>query len=257
MIMEKVLEKAQPYLEGRTVQDAVIGLSLIAVELDNGSIGVSYVLRKGLRGGCSVFPYGQQLLGKDASGAAAWAVSGGDNLQRAIGTAVLAAASQGQTLPDSETAERPFGIELRSSDIVGMIGNIAPVAEAIRPRVQEIYLFDEGKEKCGESGAPLLSQEEQPRLLPRCDLVLLTGTTVINGSVDGLLKLCDRAREVVMIGASTPVFPDAFAGSGLTVLAGSWWRRKYKEELFGKISLAGGMKDISGYALKKSVRVPA
>lgn len=255
MIMEKVLEKAQPYLEGRTVKDAVIGLSLIVVELDNGFIGVSYVLRKGLQGGCSVFPYGQQLPGKDAAAAAAWAVGGGDNLQRAIGTAVLAAAAQGQTLPDSETADRPFGIELRSSDIVGMIGNIAPVAKAIRPRVKEIYLFDEGKEKCGESGAPLIPLEEQPRLLPRCDLVLLTGTTVINGSVDGLLKLCSGAREVVMIGASTPVFPDAFVESGLSVLAGSWWRRESKEDLFRIISLAGGMKDVSRYAFKKSVRV--
>lgn len=254
MIMKTVLEKARPYLQGRTVRDAVIGLSLLAVELDNGFIGLSYILRKGLQGGCSVFPYGQQLIGQDAPGAAAWAVTGGDNVQRAIGTAVLAAASQGQTLSDSETADHPFGIELRSSDTVGMIGNIAPVAEMIRPRVKEIYLFDEGKEKCA-SGAPLIPLEQQPRLLPGCDLVLLTGTTVINGSVDGLLKLCSGAREVVMIGASTPVFPAAFAGSAVTVLAGSWWQSDHKEALFKKISLAGGMKDVSRYALKKSVRV--
>lgn len=254
MIMKTVLEKAQPYLQGRTVQDAVIGLSLLAVELDNGFIGVSYILRKGLQGGCSVFPYGQQLIGQAAPGAAAWAVSGGDNVQRAIGTAVLAAASQGQTLLDSETADRPFGIELRSSDTVGMIGNIAPVAEMIRPRVKKIHLFDEGKEKCA-SETPLLPLEQQPRLLPECDLVLLTGTTMINGSVDGLLKLCSGAREVVMIGASTPIFPAAFADSAVTVLAGSWWQGDHKETLFKKISLAGGMKDVSRYALKKSVRV--
>lgn len=254
MIMETVLEKARPYLRGWTVRDAVIGLSLLAVELDNGFIGLSYILRKGLQGGCSVFPYGQQLIGQAAPAAAAWAVSGGDNVQRAIGTAVLAAASQGQTLADNETADRPFGIELRRSDTVGMIGNIAPVAEMIRPRVKEVHLFDEGKEKC-ESKTPLLPLEMQPLLLPECDLVLLTGTTVINGSVDGLLKLCSGAREVVMIGASTPVFPAAFAGSAVTVLAGSWWQGDHKETLFKKISLAGGMKEVSRYALKKSVRV--
>ncbi|HOB28752.1 MAG: DUF364 domain-containing protein [Dethiobacteria bacterium] len=255
MIIESVLRSARPYLQGRKVKDVVIGLSLLAAELDNGYIGVSYVLREGLKGGCSAFPYGQQLIGEDATDIAAWAVNGSDHLQRAVGTAVLAAASRAQKLKDSEVPGRPFGIELRESDTVGMIGHISPVVKMIRPQVKELYLFDEGKSKCGRDGDPLFPVEEQPRLLPACDIVILSGTTVINGSVDELLKFCSCAREVVMIGASTPIFPDAFLKSKVSVLAGSWWKSEHKEDIFKIISLAGGMRDLGPYAIKKSVKV--
>ncbi|MGI6486519.1 MAG: DUF4213 domain-containing protein [Thermoanaerobacterales bacterium] len=58
--MQFKLQVAQPYLKNKKVSDAVIGISLIAVELDNGCIGISYVLREGLDSGCSIFPYGDQ-----------------------------------------------------------------------------------------------------------------------------------------------------------------------------------------------------
>ena len=48
MIIDKVLKTAEPYLEGRIIKDFVVGLALIGVELDNGSIGVSYTLRENL-----------------------------------------------------------------------------------------------------------------------------------------------------------------------------------------------------------------
>ena len=41
MIMEKVLEAAEPQLRGKTVRDFTIGLTLMACELDTGDVGVS------------------------------------------------------------------------------------------------------------------------------------------------------------------------------------------------------------------------
>src|SRR5690554_3337449 len=89
-------------LKERTVRDLVIGISLIALELDNGSLGVSYVLREGLQAGCSVFPYGREVIGREAADIAVWAVTGGDHVQRGIGFAVLGAASRAQKLEDAE-----------------------------------------------------------------------------------------------------------------------------------------------------------
>ena len=45
MILERIYEVAKPRLAGRRVIDIRIGLHLIAVELDGGPIGVTYVLR--------------------------------------------------------------------------------------------------------------------------------------------------------------------------------------------------------------------
>ncbi|NLZ31794.1 MAG: DUF364 domain-containing protein [Firmicutes bacterium] len=257
MIMEAVLKEAEPCLKGRTVSDLVVGISLIAAELDNGSLGVSYVLREGLQAGCSIFPYAQEVIGEEASCIAGWAVSGGDYVQKAIGFAVLGAASRALELEDAEKPGYPFGIEIKKTDTVGMIGYIKPVARMLMERTREVYIFDRGISICGGERGAVLPEKEQPRLLPECDVVLFSGTSLINGTTEKLLKMCSRAREVVMVGSTTPMFPRAFRGTGVTVLAGSWWKSGSKEEIFKKISLAGGISSLREYAIKKSVRVPA
>ena len=50
--------------------------------------------------------------------------------------------------------------------------------------------------------------EEQPKLLPECDVVFLEGTTVTNGTVDELLNV-PQSQEVVMLGPR-PHVPAAF-----------------------------------------------
>ena len=84
---------------------------------------------------------------------------------------------------------------------------------------------------------------------------MLSGTTIINGSVDDLLKMCAHARDIIMIGASTPMYPAAFIDTKVTVLAGSWWNKDYKDTIFKKISLACGISGLSKYTIKKSVKV--
>lgn len=255
MIIQSVLRQAKPYLQDRKIKDAVIGISLMAVELDNGSVGVSYVLREGLKSGCSIFPFGQQLIGQDAESAAEWVISGGDDLQRGMGMAVLNAASQARTLQDSDSPEKPFGVTLKDNDKVGMIGFIKPVAKMMESRTKELYIFDKGISQSGGAKGQVLPQEEMPNLLPTCNVVLLSGTTVINGSLEGLLQMCTNAREIVMIGASTPMYPEAFLDTKVSALAGSWWNSAHKDHIFKKISLASGIPELSAYAVKKSVRV--
>lgn len=254
-MIETVIRAAEPYLRGRTIRDAVIGISLVAVELDNGHIGVSYVLREDLEAGCSIFPYGREIVGREAVDIAEWAISGGDSLQRGIGIASLSAASRAQSLDDCDSPERPFGMTLRKTDRVGMIGLIAPVEKMLRPRVNDIFVFDKGISLLGGDDSSIMPMEAQRETLPTCDIVIVSGTTMINGSIDGILGMCSGAREIVMIGASTPMFPSAFEGSGVTVLAGSWWKSENKADIFRNITLACGISALGDYAIKKSVRV--
>ena len=85
------LKEAEPCLKGRTVSDLVVGISLIAAELDNGSWGV-LCPAGGAAGRLLYIPYAQEVIGEEASCIAGWAVSGGDYVQKAIGFAVLGAA---------------------------------------------------------------------------------------------------------------------------------------------------------------------
>lgn len=254
MIMKKVLSAAEPYLAGRTVTDLVIGVSLISCQLDNGNIGVSYVLRDELPNGCSAFPFAQEVIGKPASEIADWIISGRDDLQRSVAASVLAAASCEQDLPDDDTDGMPFGIEMKAEDTVGMVGLIRPVAMQISKSVKKFIAFDKGISLHNDSSM-VYPMEEQPKLIPTCDIVILSGTTTINGSIDGLLEMCSKAREVIMVGPSTPMFPKGWQDSSLTLLAGSCWDKEHKDEIFKLISLAGGIRHVQKYMRKKAVAV--
>ncbi|MCL2678526.1 MAG: DUF364 domain-containing protein, partial [Clostridiales bacterium] len=155
MIMEKVLASARECLLGKTVCDLVIGLSLVACQLDSGDVGVSYVLRDNLPNGCSAFPYVREVIGRPASAIAEWIISGMDDLQRAIAAAVLAAASRGLDIPDdTKDPARPFGLEVKAGDTVGMVGLIAPMAEKLGKPAGRMIVFDEGLARHG--GNPVI-----------------------------------------------------------------------------------------------------
>ena len=254
MIMKKVLASAGEYLVGKTVRDLVVGISMTACELDSGEVGVSYVLRDSLPNGCSVFPYAREVIGRPAGEIAEWIISGQDDLQRGIADAVLSAASHSLDIPDDmDDAEQPFGMEVTYDDTVGMIGLIWPVAEKLSKLAGRMIVFDEGLALHG--GDPMIYQSsDQPRLLPECDIVILSGTTVINQSIDSLLSMCVKSREVVMVGASTPMFPKGWAGSRVTRLAGSWWNSANKKEIFRLISLGGGIRQLKDFITLKNIK---
>jgi hypothetical protein len=255
MIIERVLEEATPYLEGIKIKDAVIGISLIGLELSNNHIGVSYVLRENLKSGCSIFPYAQDIIDKDSLEIAEWALTGQDDLQRSIGVAVLTAASRSLPLVDTDTSIHPFSVEVTPEDNVCSIGYIPQVANMFNGRVKNVFIFDRGVSQKGGIFGKVLPEEEQKDILPKCEIIFLSGTTVINHSLEYLLSLCKNAREIVLIGASTPMFPNAFVRMGVTILAGSWWDEAKKDKIFRIISLAGGISHISKFAIKKNVRV--
>jgi len=57
-------------------------------------------------------------------------------------------------------------------------------------------------------------------LLPRADVVGITGSALINHTLDGLLALCRPGALVVVLGPSTPFSPILF-DHGVSVLAGA------------------------------------
>jgi len=258
MIIDSVLAAAEPLLAGRKVTDAVLGLSLTAVELDEQDIGVSYVLRHNLPAGCSIFGFAQEILGKSAFEVASLAVKGEDDAQRGVGMAVITAATRRLDLPDEKKTENPFGLNVRAGDTVGMIGYIPPVAKKLTTISDRVIIFDRGlSSQGGDGAAQSYPMELQSELLPECDLMIITGTTLINGTLDQLLDWCKKSREIVLVGASTPMIEEAFHATGVTALAGSWWDAAYKQEMFKRLSLSCGIHHLAKMMIKKLVPVRA
>jgi uncharacterized protein (DUF4213/DUF364 family) len=49
---------------------------------------------------------------------------------------------------------------------------------------------------------------------------VLSATTLLNHTIDGLLDLCRSAREIALLGPSTPFLPEVFTRHGVTMLSG-------------------------------------
>ena len=71
--------------------------------------------------------------------------------------------------------------------------------------------------------------------------MIITGSSTINGSIDGLLEMCSNAQQIALVGSSTPMFPELWKDTRVTARAGSWWPRERKEDIFRIISQGGGI----------------
>ena len=249
-VKHRILEAAKPYLENLTVKDLVVGISLIAVQLSNEAVGVSYVLRYGLPPECAAFGYARNAIGMSAWDVAKWSVEGKDNVGRSIGGAVLSAASQQLDIADDTDEKCHYGMEITEEDVVGMIGFIKPVAKTLSSQVKKLYVFDEGV-SLYEGTIHVCGMDQQPVLLPECTKMIITGSSTINGSIDGLLEMCPNAKQIAIVGSSTPMFPEGWKDTGVTTLAGSWWPSERKEDIFRIISQGGGIAQLRSIILHK------
>ena len=243
MIVEDLLQHLSGRAEGRTVSDVRIGLGYTAVRLDDGACGLAYTFRGEAGHGCSVLREAGGLAGRPALEVAQWATAL-DALTAAVGVAALNACVK----PPSEVVEADVvsSLGLRDQDIVGMVGYFGPLVEPIRQRTQTLHIFErqvEGREGVMPDWAATV-------LLPRCDVVVLSATSIINRTLDGLLTYCGRAREVVVLGPTTPMTPEIFAPRGVTLLSGV--RVVDADRLLRVVSEGGGTRRF-GSAVRKLV----
>ncbi len=96
---------------------------------------------------------------------------------------------------------------------VAVIGHF-PFVDAMRQACANFWVLEK-RPKPGDVDA---SQADV--ILPQADLVAITGTTLLNGTLAGLLNLCRPDAFVVMLGPTTPYAASLFA-CGIDVLAGS------------------------------------
>ena len=254
MILERVYHMAKPALAGRKINDVRVGLGLMAVQLDNGLIGVTYVLNGEIEHACATLPQAGSLVGMPAEEIAEWALQGNNVIRSALGIAVLNSVAEFEKLErmnQPKGADAVFSVELQPEDTIGVIGHIGPVISRLQDRKNEMMIFERNEEKVGRN----YPESAQPELLPKCQVVFATSATLINGTLEKILQYCENAREIVMVGSSTPMYPEAFAGTGVTVLSGMRWLSSNRDQILMGISQCAGMKQLTKYGEKISVKV--
>ena len=96
---------------------------------------------------------------------------------------------------------------------IGVIGHF-PYVEKLRKLAKQVYVF----EKILQAGD--LPVSEMKSKLPECEIVAISGTTLINHTLEEILANCNKSALKIMLGASTPMSEVLF-DYGLDYLAGS------------------------------------
>ncbi len=113
-------------------------------------------------------------------------------------------------------------VELNAGDLliergrdreVALVGHF-PFVPALREAAANLSVL-ELRPQSGDAAA-----EEAANIVPRADVVAITGSAFINHSLEGLLRLCRADAFVVILGPTTPLSPVLF-DHGADVISGT------------------------------------
>jgi uncharacterized protein (DUF4213/DUF364 family) len=195
------------------VADVRIGLGYTAVQMEDGATGVALTFRSN-GGGCTVFRGLRPIAGRPASDLLEL-LSSADPVEAAVGLAcanALANRSDRQ-YNDGDVLDH---LDLSPQDHVGMVGHFGPLVGPVRKKARRLTIFEQIEKPVGD----LRPAAEASRVLPECQIALITATSIINHSVDDLLAAAGNCRTVVVLGASTPLLPGVFAGTPVSLVSG-------------------------------------
>jgi uncharacterized protein (DUF4213/DUF364 family) len=218
--------------EKLSVEDVRIGVYYTAVKLNTGHAGVAYTPTHDIpQSRCC--PISQARMGR-AGGLLDLCllefvdlVHSENLLESGVGVATVNALSQ-LLMEGGRPGYRILGeevdtlglLEVGPEDTVSIIGAFPPVIKHMRQFTKHIYVIERNPKAQVE--APLEPEEASKSLLPRSDIVVFTGATIVNHSFEALLSLCTSAREVVLLGPTCSMIPEPLFDHGVTLMGGLW-----------------------------------
>jgi len=213
MLADEIVEHGLEAAENLQAADIRIGLGYTAVLLSDGRCGLGYTLHEQEYESCCVMPDAGTLTGRKASELIPWMKSP-DVTACAVGLATLnAIVNPPAAAMESDILDLlPVGPE----DTVGMIGYFGPLVDPIKKRARALHIF----ERKPDPDYGILPEAATQDLLPHCQVVVMSATTLLNHTIDGLLDLAKKAREIAVLGPSTPFLPEIFKHHGVTMLSG-------------------------------------
>ena len=239
-----ISRRIQDYLKARAaevrVKDVRIGLRYTAVSLEGGQTGVAFTFTEGMVRDLPTLKMLYPLAGRVASDLLSLLGSKSViEMAVALATANALANYQRGELIGGDALEY---LHIQGDDRVGMVGYSAPVLSKLRKVSPHIMIF----EQSGERGRECYPEEDAYRFLPQCQVAMITSTSILNHTIDRLLESSCTCREVVLMGATTPLLRHAFEDTPVTLLSGVIVTKP--EEILCTVSEGGGVR-----VFKKSV----
>jgi hypothetical protein len=215
-ITKRIIGLLTPSASGLKAADVRIGLGYTCVRLSNGNAGLAWTAKSSSET-CTHELKAGTLAGSTALELLQKLDSEGNPLARSIGLAAANALAVGLPRPVSRKEDTLDIINIKSDDRVVMVGYFGPLITAIRMTGCRLDIVEL---KTGITG--VLTPDEGKKALAECTVAIITGTSIVTNTIDELLSSLGRPRAAVILGPSTFMLPQVFAGTPVTHLAGAW-----------------------------------
>ncbi|HSL39442.1 MAG TPA: DUF364 domain-containing protein [Desulforhopalus sp.] len=230
-IAENLIRCTTPLCRDQALADVRIGLGYTCVELADGAAGVAWTPERSHEGNCTHLAWAGTIEDFSEQEVLGW-LDSSDHYLRAIGLAACNAVNLRQE-QDLRKDEALSLLNIQQSDHVVMVGFFGPLIAQIKKTGCTFDILDLNPAKPG-----IVDLRSGPELLAACDVAIITATSIINGTIDGLLANLSRNRAALLLGPSTPLSAAAFSGSRISQLSGALVRAP--DPLKRVISQGGG-----------------
>ena len=201
-----------------------------ALELDDGALGLSYVLLGGILPRLAASDDPHTIVGMDAlqlarEFASPTAGAGGDaEIRRTLGFAAANALSrtvmERMGFAPPRAIDSIGGIDPQAGDHVGMVGLFTPLLKQVTAAGAQLTVIELNPDYAGHYDGYRVTLDAAA--LEDCNKVLSTSTILLNHTVDDMLAHCRKAQRIVLIGPSAGCLPEPLFARGVTVVGGSW-----------------------------------
>lgn len=196
-----------------------------AVELEDGSIGLSYVLL-----GDTLEQLRSEEAGSSVGGADPLELARSYVHERGTRKTLGFAAANAITrclfdragFRPGDSADSLGHLHPRPGEHIGMIGYFKPLLGRVIASGARLTIVELRAELAGERDGYRVTLD--PEELADCGKVVSTSTLLLNDTLDRMLACCRNARWFAMVGPGAGCLPDALFARGVTLLGGSWIR---------------------------------
>ncbi len=178
-----------------------------------------------------------------------------NNLRRILGISVLNAVSQYKLWRSEERYDYTFDSDpidhmtIRQSDKIVMIGYIGSFHLKLQRITKNVLVIDDRLE---DLKVPYLeSSEATEKSMQDADIVLITGSSIVNNTLEELLMWSAHAREVAVVGPTAGFLPEPLFKRGVTILSGM--QVLNPEKVLNIIEEGGGTPHFKPYCRKYNI----
>jgi len=216
-----------------TVERIVIGIFFTGVKLSNGFAGVSYTPVKTIPeavccpSAARKLPASGRLQGEKAVRLLE-DLHVGIPIRKTVAIAVLnalSAACWAKRPPQDYAIYRGFdaidGIDVADDDHVVVVGALEPYLRWLKARGKPFVVLEMDTAALKADELPFYRHaDDWSEVIPEADVLIITGTTLINDTVQHLLERAKSGATIIIVGPTSSLLPTPFFARGVHTIGG-------------------------------------